>query len=174
METGTVPQVKDKPQPPKWTLCCSSPSINFLHTSASSWEESESWRKPPLWAMRHCQTQAQSAPTGDHHHDNAAVDTLYSTSKLPVQSWTEYMLLKFTQWNWRKTFKIIIFLCLALSNPNILKTISNSSRVISEKTSFRRTDPDVAVQSLSLTVFGNVTLENILCKLYQFVKSDIF
>ena len=68
---------------------------------------------------------------------------------------------------------------MTLSNPNILKTISNSSRVISEKISFRRpilifpTDPDVAFQSISLTVFGNVTLENILCKIYRFVKRDI-
>ena len=48
-----------------------------------------------------------------------------------------------------------------------------------EKNSFRRTilifptDPDVAIQSLSLTVFGNVKLENILCKIYRFVKSVI-
>ena len=76
-------------------------------------------------------------------------------------------------------FKNHYFLCLTLSNPNILKTISNSSRVISEKTSFRRTilifltDPDVAIQSLSLTVLGNVKLENILCKIYRFVKSVI-
>ena len=76
-------------------------------------------------------------------------------------------------------FKNHYFLCLTLSNPNILKTISNSSRVISEKNSFRRTilifltDPDVAIQSLSLTVFGNVKLENILCKIYRFVKGVI-
>ena len=96
---------------------------------------------------------------------------LFITSKLPVQSWTEISQMKLEGNHY--------FLCLTLSNPNILKTISNSSRVISEKTSFRRTilifptDPDVAIQSLSLTVFGNVKLENILCKIYRFVKSVI-